>query len=223
MASGIQGELLICTAGPLTFLLILGQIWDRLGLRLVPSSKTPFESIVFSIEHPDLTSGLVAPKDAFTARLLDVSCEVDFSLVSLRGEQNDVRIKTPRQSLTKEAMRSLPDTPHTLYNALGIDDQKALDDFMLSFKGEETRTHGEPPRKRLKTKHYMPVQDISSLCKITETILEVLIQGGKRTYAGFRLLERHRWPGLLHVAPGVFHIDYLKVSMLATLTAMLYD
>lgn len=178
----------------------------------MPSSTQFPDPIIFSIQHPDLTSSMVAPKDAVTARLLEISCQVDLSTVTIQQQEGDGDASGSDQLLDEETKAILPPTYKGLYDNLSSDDQRALDKFLSCFKGERTRRrHEEPRRKRVKTKHHRPVEDISAFLKLTEAVMDVLVQGGKRTYPGFKLLEGTSWPGLLHVAPGVFHMDYLKV------------
>jgi hypothetical protein len=154
---------------------------------------------------------MVAPKDALTVRLSEISCQVDLSTVTVQQKDCDEDARGSDQLLDEETGAALPRSCKGLYDSLDSDDKRALDKFLSCFKGDKIKRHEEPRRKRVKTKHHRPVEDISAFNKLTEAVMDVLVQGGKRTYPGFKLLEGTSWPGLLHVAPGVFHMDYLKV------------
>lgn len=137
--------------------------------------------------------------------------------MSLRGRQDNAKVQGASLELHEETGNVLDDTADDLYNALNPNDQKALDEFVSCFKDGKRKKRGEPQLKRVKkTKHQIPIEDISVFYKIMEMVFDVLIQGTRRTYPGFKLLEGGAWPGLLHIAPGVFHTDYLKVSQCGT-------
>lgn len=153
----------------------------------------------------------MAPKDALTARLLEISCQVDLSTVTVQQKQGDGDARGSDQLPGEGTGGVFSPSCKGLYDSLSSDNQRALDNFLSCFKGRKRRWHEEPRRKRVKTKHHRPVEDISAFSKLTEAVVDVLIRGGKRKYPGVKLLEGISWLGLLHVAPGVFHMDYLKV------------
>lgn len=165
------------------------------------------DPIRFSIQHPDLTSGLVAPSDALTAGLFEVSCSLDLSMIEFKEHIEDspcLREGSNNVSVSCLASESHDDT-------LTTDDQRAIDEFMAGFRGNKRQKCKDTRRKPVKTKHSRPIEDIAAFHHIMETSIEILIRGEKRC-PGIKMLEGTSWPGLIKLAPGVFHMDHLKVN-----------
>lgn len=176
------------------------------------SSTRSADSITFSIQHPDLTSGLVAPEDALAVGLVQVSCLVDLSIVSTFEHSSDA---PPLAQCYDGSDNSLDHTTNDLYDSLTMEDQRAIDEFVLSYRRSETG-HGRlrKPRARMtKVKRRGPIEDMALFHKVLEAAMVILIRGASKKPAGVKILEGASWSGLINLAPGVFHMDYLKVLL----------
>jgi hypothetical protein len=177
---------------------------------LVNSSSQPADLISFSIQHPDLTCGLVAPEDALAARLVEVSCLVDLSTVS-SCEQSDDASLTQREDGSNNA----PDyTTRDLYDSLAVDDQRAINEFVRGFQSGNDRLPSRAARVgRTKVKRRKPVEDLALFHKVLDASMITLIRGASKRPTGVKVLEGFSWLGLVNLAPGVFHMDYLKARL----------
>jgi hypothetical protein len=194
------------------------QIWHRLGVRLVysepPSPYSP-GTFSFTIEHPDLSSAMAAPGNALTAEFRAVTCALD---VSTRVTEYQLVEDKPKghprksQKKKKQAFTLGLDDDEDCCN-LGLDDRMAIDRFISSFDGiREGSPKSAVGLKRKRVEKVTPVTDIISARGLFEAAVEILLFGGTRRCIGFKVLEGESLTGLVHLAPGVFHIPYLTVS-----------
>jgi hypothetical protein len=120
----------------------------------------PLGKMTFSIQHPDLSSALVTPKDALTAEFQSVSCYIDVSPANLSLKRK--RTKTTRDS----------------------------------------------------TDIYLGVKSLNHLRELVGIALELLVLGSRKQYKGITT-NTYTWAECLtQLAPAVFCMQYLKVSIM---------
>ncbi|KAL7926634.1 hypothetical protein ACQKWADRAFT_145342 [Trichoderma austrokoningii] len=98
------------------------EVWTKAGIRLQarkggkdePRGKDePLGTMSFSIQHPDLSSALVTPKDASTAEFQSVICHVDISPAKL-AKPAKPSLKRKRTKAVKDPADALLDGPRLL-------------------------------------------------------------------------------------------------------------
>lgn len=163
---------------------------------------------------------MAAPGNALTAEFRAVTCSLDVSTRVTEYQFVEDKPKGhPRKSQKKKKKKKKKQT-FTLerddeedYCNLGLDDRMAIDRFMSSFDGlREGSPKSAVGFKRKRVATVKPVTDITSARGLFEAAVEILLFGGTRRCIGFKVLEGESLPGLVHLAPGVFHIPYLTVS-----------
>lgn len=196
------------------------KLWHRLGLRLQYSADQDTHlagQMSFSIQHPDLSSALVAPVDASTARFRAVSCSVNIStppkvLAPLKP------VTKPRKRARKTvAVEKVPDDravaeDDELFQCLTAADRQAIDDFVARVKCEAdggNTVRGQQGR----TKTVQEILGSDNMRNVLHALLGMLVFEPGRTYKGVKVLESTPSQTLTELMPAVFHIPYLKVSL----------
>ena len=88
----------------------------------------------------------------------------------------------------------------------------AIDSFMSPLGGPREEHSQNAQLKRKRVKYVRPVAEVSAARDLVEALIEILLFGGNKKCFGFKVLEGEALPGLTILAPGVFHMPYLKVS-----------
>lgn len=193
------------------------QVWDRLGVRLEVSEHERVDEVTFSIQHPDLSSGMIAPKAALTAELQLVSVSVHISnRRAVEAPCKKRRVAGSRTGPQVERSSKRRDTTGLLSEhtcpALGSEDYRAIDDFLLNLDDQQrsvdTTIHPEPKLTEDQ------VFSHSSLPLLVHSSLAVLLQGTKKRHVGIKWTDGKTWSGLLQLAPAVLYIPYLQVRRL---------
>ncbi|RSL71659.1 hypothetical protein CEP53_001409 [Fusarium sp. AF-6] len=196
------------------------QVWNRLGLQLEhnkDSVATLPGLLSFSIQHPDLTSALVAPQTArtspFRTLILPISISTPADSHDLDNKPSKRRRKTGKlkgkgcQETTEE---------NNLLATLEVDDQRAIENFMSSLNF---------PQNKNKRKRHITCResdDEAACLKVLETLrslslvdilLEQLMLAPEKKYRGYQVWGGSSTHCLTKLAPGVFHMPYLsKIS-----------
>ncbi|RFN53221.1 hypothetical protein FIE12Z_2569 [Fusarium flagelliforme] len=192
------------------------EIWGRLGIHLEynKSSSASLPGLMsFSLQHPDLSSALVAPASAWTTPFRSLLIAIDIRKSDKRQEPPKRNSKaTKRQKTTKKAEeRSEPRSEDNLLETLEPTDQHAIETFISSLnlpetsnKRKSTQTHGRSQStaciEALKSLHSSSLLDI---------IFEQLILAPEKTYKGYQVWCKSDYC-LTRLAPGVFHVPFLK-------------
>lgn len=191
------------------------EAWDRLGIRLVSSdtpASYPLGTFSFSIQHPDLTSALVAPRNAPTAEFQAVWCTLDISTSVTEYQTVETKPTDQPQQPQEKHINGSRETNDEIYHSLDLDDRMAIDSFLTPLGGPCGERSREINLKRKRVKSVKPVADVSASRSLVEATMDILLFGGGKKCFGFKVLEGEALPGLMHLAPGVFHMPYLKVS-----------
>lgn len=139
----------------------------------------------FSIQHPDLSSALVAPKDAPAPEFESVICYIDVSPAK-------PSLKRKRSKATKD--------PSDIF----LVGERILEYFSQN-PHRETRklSRSAKPPKTEAMKHLKQLLDIA---------LELMVLGSRKQYKGITT-NTYTWAECLtQLAPAVFSMQYLKVS-----------
>ncbi|KAI1068405.1 hypothetical protein LB507_004606 [Fusarium sp. FIESC RH6] len=173
------------------------EIWERLGIHLEynESSSASLPGLMsFSLQHPDLSSALVAPASAWTTPFQSLLIAIDTRKFDKRQEPPKGNSKaTKRRKTTKKAeARSEPRSKDDLLETLEPTDQHAIENFISSLnlpgtsnKRKSTQTHSR------------------------NIIFEQLILAPEKTYKGYQVWCKSDYR-LTRLAPGVFHVPFLK-------------
>lgn len=139
----------------------------------------------FSIQHPDLSSALVTPKDASTAEFQSVICYIDVS--------------PAKQSLKRKRTKTAEDP-----SGLFPDGQRVLKHFPLDTHREtqELSHSGKVPE----------IESVQQLRQMLDIALELIVLGPRRQHKGITINRYTRTECLAQLAPAVFSMRYLKVS-----------
>lgn len=147
----------------------------------------------FSIQHPDLSSTLVAPKDASKAEFQSVICYIDVS--------------PAKPSLKRKRTKTTEDSSGIFLNG------HRVIEYLPPSTHRETQKlsqSGKIPR----------IEPIKQLRQMLGVALELIVLGSRKQYKGITT-NRYTWAECLtQLAPAVFSMRYLKVSTLAR-TSML--
>ncbi|KAK5998009.1 hypothetical protein PT974_00378 [Cladobotryum mycophilum] len=194
------------------------EFWHRLGLRLQYCETRftwPPGELSFSIQHPDLSSALVPPADAFTADFRSVTCSVDISKVEKESSAPDGRRCKRRKCRQTEARVEREETKDTvdeeLYTSLIFEDQRAIDEFMLGWGVDSAASEGKALKERKHENEDKGMYLSEQVRRMLEVTLRVLVLGNGKPLKGVRVRESTVSQALTKLAPAVFHIPYLKV------------
>ncbi|PTB39892.1 hypothetical protein M441DRAFT_142103 [Trichoderma asperellum CBS 433.97] len=139
----------------------------------------------FSIQHPDLSSALVTPKDASTANFQSVTCYIEVS----PAKQS---LKRKRTKTTEDTSGMFPDGPRILEYLPPNTHREAQ---KISHSGKTSRT-----------------ELIKQLKQMLDIALELIVLGSRKQYKGIITSTYTPAECLAHLAPAVFSMLYLKVN-----------
>lgn len=170
----------------------------------------------FSIQHPDLLSALVTPRDAFTAEFESVTCYIKISAAKdgLSTKKHALKRKRTEQLeciRTQQPDDMFVDDEHLMQ--LAPDDQRAIDAFIQSLYATPPqpgrgKSIPKPGRSDLINEK---IEFSERLKQFFEIALEILVLGSRKQYKGITAGDYTRTECLTRLAPGVFNMPYLKV------------
>ncbi|RGP70663.1 hypothetical protein FSPOR_3964 [Fusarium sporotrichioides] len=193
------------------------EIWDRLGIRLEYNRSLPASLpglLSFSIQHPDLSSALVAPASAWTTPFRSLLIVLD---VRRLDEQQGPPKKAPRTRKRQKRMsdvgeRAGPRLENDLLRSLEPTDQDSIETFIfsLNFPSNCDRRKLAQANGRMESATCVEVlEDLHSL-SVLDILLEQLILATEKTYKGYQVWGCGSNYCLTKLAPGVFHVPFLK-------------
>lgn len=145
----------------------------------------PLGTMSFSIQHPDLSSALVTPKDALAAEFQSVVCCIDISLAN--------------PSLKRKRSRAAKDPTDAF-----LDGQRILEHFSQHTRRET--------RKLSRSARLEKTESMKHLRQLFDIALELMVLGSRKQYKGITA-NSYAWTECLtQLAPAVFSMQYLKVS-----------
>ncbi|PNY24080.1 Ras guanine nucleotide exchange factor A [Tolypocladium capitatum] len=200
------------------------EIWEPLGLQLQycgSSLAQPSVGMIFSIQHPDLSSALVAPAAACTAEFRSSSCSIDICTKKASRAASNQRDRKRRKKEDHEAqLEEHSDVPSQdddyFYHSLTVADRMAIDKFVLSmnFGAGEKRDEQGPKRKERDLSQLVDkIMGSDHVQDLIHAALKILVLGHKGQNRGVTVLESTPSQSLTDLAPAVFHIPYLRASI----------
>ncbi|KAF5685367.1 hypothetical protein FCIRC_3493 [Fusarium circinatum] len=193
------------------------EVWSRLGVHLEPNRPCPIQLpglLSFSLQHPDLSSALVAPISAYTTAFRKLTLSIDVRNVSQEEERPRKCLKTSKRRKKrcnpKDRVKSC--TESNLLSTLELADQQAIDSFMFSLNSpcEEGSGNASQTLPREDTiKDVEVLKDLQS-SSLIEILIEQLMLAPERSYRGYQVWGCGLSYCLTKLAPGVFHMPYLK-------------
>ncbi|KAI8688698.1 hypothetical protein NCS55_00124100 [Fusarium keratoplasticum] len=195
-------------------------VWNRLGLHLEHNKDSVVTLpglLSFSVQHPDLTSALVAPRTARTSPFRTLILPISISTPT-DSHDLDKKPRKRRRNTGKLKWRDCQETTeeNDLLATLEVDDQRAIENFMSSLNF--------PPNKNKRKKHTtcrdrddelacLKVLETLRSLSLVEILLEQLMLAPEKKYRGYQVWGGSSTHCLTNLAPGVFHIPYLsKIS-----------
>jgi hypothetical protein len=192
-----KGEIRACILGC--------PVWDPLGLHLVDTGQDA-EDVVFSVQHPVLSSSLLPPKGALTLELKEMRVALEFS----RADQAKFhrRNKNTGHELTVQEQQLAPN--------VNTEDLQAIEDF-LSRAGISTPEWSPASSSTSRITHdwlghcSLPKPG-ANFSILVPSAIKALLFGKQKRHVGVKWVEGVDWDGLVQLAPAVFHVPYLEVS-----------
>lgn len=168
----------------------------------------------FSLQHPDLSSALVAPASAWTTPFQSLLIAIDTRKFDKRQEPPKGNSKaTKRRKTTKKAeARSEPRSKDDLLETLEPTDQHAIENFIssLNLPGTSNKRKSTQTHSRSKSTTCIEVLESLHSSSLLDIIFEQLILAPEKTYKGYQVWCKSDYR-LTRLAPGVFHVPFLKV------------
>ncbi|KAG8674705.1 hypothetical protein FPOAC2_00738 [Fusarium poae] len=192
------------------------KIWDRLGVHLEYNRSTAPSLpglLSFSIQHPDLSSALVAPASAWTTPFQSLLITIDVCRLDKRQRPSEKASRArKRQKRTRKAGERAALPSGDLLESLESTDQDAIETFISSLNippncdkiklaEANSRTESATCAEVLEDLHSSALVDI---------LLEQLTLATEKTYKGCQVWGCGPDYCLTKLAPGVFHVPFLK-------------
>ncbi|CAH0059465.1 unnamed protein product [Clonostachys solani] len=187
------------------------ELWKQLGIRLISlgdETALPANEIGLSIQHPDLTSALVASTKTLVAEFVSARCAIDLSVTQASSTVH----KRPRPPVQKPPDEATSNNRRGIHQDVDIDDQRAVYEFVANLHEceERDRQPNRSKRRRVsETQH--PIEKIGLHKNAIDTAIRVILFGSNSTGNSYRPLEQVSAPGLSQLAPGVFNVPYTEV------------
>lgn len=193
------------------------QIWHRLGLRLqycgsILGTESPGD-MVFSVQHPDLSSALVAPQGALSADFRSSSCHIDISPSKASEDGKRKRQKTNEARSRPQVLPGTTSDEEDLYRDLSSADRKAVEDFVQSINFGASSQVGDECGETDATKSVRLADGLTSSARVRDLVqaaIRMLVCGQRSSHKGLVMLGSMPSHALTNLAPAVFHIPYLK-------------
>ncbi|KAL7933486.1 hypothetical protein V8C35DRAFT_56396 [Trichoderma chlorosporum] len=194
------------------------EVWSRMGVCLHAQDRDTVEppgKILFSIQHPDLSSALITRKDAFIAEFESVSCHIN---ISPKKREPSVKKHSSKRKLTETSECTmarqpddvLTDDEHLVH--LSLDDQRVIDAFIQSLNmmpAQEGRGNS-PPRSSQSDSIGERLEFSERLKQLFEVALGIFVLGSRKKHKGIAAVDCTHAECLTQLAPGVFDMPYLK-------------
>ncbi|KAF5643878.1 uncharacterized protein FTJAE_2947 [Fusarium tjaetaba] len=193
------------------------EVWDCLGVHLGPNRTYPVQQpglLSFSLQHPDLSSALVAPVSAYTTAFRKLMLSIDVRNVSQEEEHPRKCLKTSKRwkKRVKHKKRVGGRIESNLLGTLDLVDQQAIDNFMFSLNSpceEGSRNTSQTLSREDAINDLKALKGLQSTSLI-EILFEQLMLAPERSYRGYQVWGCGLCYCLTKLAPGVFHMPYLK-------------
>ncbi|KYK61263.1 hypothetical protein DCS_02405 [Drechmeria coniospora] len=187
-------------------------IWDRLGCQLQYCGDALTQSpsgLVFSMQHNDLSSALVAPSGALTAEFRSLQCSIN---VSARNHQSngDHRERKKRKVACQDAKAEgkhfdmASEEDDSFFQALAPSDRQAIDNFCLIMNFNH-----DDKKDAIHSALFRRGPSPNNVQILVHASLSMLVSGHKGQHRGVTVLESNPHCSLISLAPGVFHVPYL--------------
>ncbi|KAG5753637.1 hypothetical protein H9Q72_003339 [Fusarium xylarioides] len=194
------------------------EVWGRLGVHLGPNRTYPVQQpglLSFSLQHPDLSSALVAPVSAYTTAFRKLTLSIDVRNISQEEEHSRKCLKTSKRHKKrgKQKKRVEGCIESNLLGTLDLIDQQAIDSFMFSLNSpceEGSGNTSQTLSQEHTIKDIKVLKDLQS-SSLIEILFEQLMLAPERSYRGYQVWGCGLRYCLTKLAPGVFHMSYLKV------------
>ncbi|KAK7415837.1 hypothetical protein QQX98_005619 [Neonectria punicea] len=198
------------------------ELWHRLGLRLEYDcdAQTQLPGLMsFSIQHPDLASALAPPTGAATAQFRTlilsiniVEIEAQPQLPSCSSRKNRAK-KRKRPHQMKEENTIGAGEQEDMSSALDLDDRWAVESFISSLNFPSQGTGRHQSIQSHETEPKLVIEEV--LNKVNNSALvavmfEQLMLAPAKKFKGIQIVGGLSSRCLTRLAPGVFHIPYLK-------------
>ncbi|KAH7156126.1 hypothetical protein EDB81DRAFT_880457 [Dactylonectria macrodidyma] len=194
-------------------------VWNRLGLHLEHEPITPTQLpglISLSIQHPSLASALIPPTGAATAQFRALILSVNVLEAKLRPPPNPG--PKERTKKRKRTHRGTEDTPaasehEEMSSALGMDDQLAVENFIMSLNFPLQSSTVDQSIYTLEIDPNLTANetlDTVNKPELVTVMFEQLMLAPTKKYKEVRVTCGLSSRCLTKLAPGVFHIPYLK-------------
>ncbi|KAF5719102.1 hypothetical protein FMUND_4891 [Fusarium mundagurra] len=193
------------------------EVWGCLGVHLGPNRTYPVQQpglLSFSLQHPDLSSALVAPVSAYTTAFRKLMLSIDVRNVSQEEEHPRKCLKTSkrRKKRGKQKKRVEGCIESNLLGTLDLVDQQAINSFMFSLNSpceEGSGNASQTLSREDKIKDIKVLKDLQS-SSLIEILFEQLMLAPERSYRGYQVWGCGLCYCLTKLAPGVFHMPYLQ-------------
>ncbi|VUC23879.1 unnamed protein product [Clonostachys rosea] len=185
------------------------QLWKQLGIRLISlGDGTAANEIELSIQHPDLTSALVAPIKTLVAEFISARCAIDLSVTKSFSTAHQ-RSRKPAQKPPDEAASN---NHRVVHQKLDLDDQRAVTEFVANLhECEERNLQPSSSKRRRISETQHPIENIGLHKNAIDTALRFILFGSNSTGNSYKPLEQVSSPGLSQLAPGVFNVPFTEV------------
>ncbi|KAG9257398.1 RasGEF protein [Emericellopsis atlantica] len=206
------------------------ELWARLGVRLVAVDPLYSAEVCFSLQHPDISSALVAPEGVLAAKLIELHCLLDVSTkFTEHADLSKANVLMNGTRARRKRKRTTSSTTQHAYTFLDPVDQRAIEEYM----GLVEQTWTPPATEMQEIPMHNALHGMASfdVVRALETSLDVLMIGVQRKHNGYRVMKGESFFELASLAPGVFNMSYLKaiagrvsaMSVISTSLARMVD
>lgn len=164
---------------------------------------------MFSVQHPDLSSALIAPRGALGADFRCSSSRIEISTSRNRGRK---RMRTGEGPARAETLPVVPASDDGLTSA----DRKAVEDFVLGMNfgtGSQHQSQGAGQENSDLSRLDQSCILSGRARELVQLAIRMLVCGQKGQYKGLSILQSSPSHSLTSLAPAVFHIPYLKARI----------
>ncbi|KAG6177751.1 hypothetical protein E4U27_004158 [Claviceps purpurea] len=204
-------------------------VWEQLEIGLVPVTGHRDERtnrITYSIQHPDLSSSLTPPDAASVAVLRSVLYSVDLVTSQCpescasegegveRPDDNKLQLFNKRMPTIRIACSNDDDEE---YNNLSPSDRDAVDDFLsalcISFGSSDSLCRVPKKRRRIEDEVADVISSPQARILLSAWLEKILLGAMRYPKKTMTLTQGIAAPPLSQLAPGVFNVPYLKVTI----------
>lgn len=158
-------------------------------------------------------SALAPPKHALTAELLEIKVSLSFTECCKEAQTRQHSTETPTLQSTSDLWTVMKREPVDELETLDCGDMAAIEAFLFSSgwhnDGRILSGSRHDPLSKASSQEMLTSE---SFVQSMKQALDVLLHGNNKRHYGVKWLAGRAWPGLVHLAPAVFHMPYLEVS-----------